>query len=307
MRLLACHLVPLALLLGCHSTAVIGNPPGDLGAPVDGGRPSLDLGGPGDLGTPDFGAACPFRQPDFACHNEEGGAMQPIAGQPFELPVFVGRTGECFCGETVACEVRVRPDGAVELTTGFCQEGPLCDACFPTIEGRCAVPALDAGEHDVFIDGQLAMALQVLPAGVRPPFSPRCIAPQRIPDRTACNDFELSAPGPPGFDSLCHPVESFVGARVDLTVATSCDSCIDAPGPCEVIVTGDTLTVVPRRREGTCEVDCPAICFSNESRCVTPPLPEGDYRVIVEGSGVTSALRVTSVPSFPVETVCILP
>ncbi len=308
MRARVCQIALAAMAAGCFQGAVSGVPgapdagemdPGGDMEPVDFGR--LDAA-PGDAGpVPE----CPARDPDFFCVNEPGGSPMPIGRGPFDLPIFVGNDGRCYCGEDVSCDARVARDGSVDLTTGLCGEGPICGACFPNVSGSCAVPALEVGRHDVRINGRLAFQVEVRPEGPRYAFFPACTRPAPEPTADVCGSYELSGPGVSGIDTLCHPSEVAEFARADLRVSASCGSCTDAPGSCEVIVEDSTLRVVPQLLEGQCDVDCPPACFEHELRCITPPLPEGSYVVRVEG-GPASRLEVIATAPTPVE-VCVGP
>jgi len=245
--------------------------------------------------TPDGGRSdCSPRRADVTC----GTAPHP-SGIPFELPVSIGGEGECYCGETVECAVSLRPSPTgevvgVDLTTSMCHGGAICDACFPYIEGSCAMPALPGGDYPVWLNGERAFDLEVEAGDFMG--TQQCTRPA-APDALDCGPVEWPPQRiEPG--EICHPESVFTGTRATITVVDTCASCGQQPGPCTVTVdeTGiaPVLQVETTRTNTVCDVECPSFCMRMEHECVVPDTlaPETYYQVIVNGVSFGTGITV---------------
>ena len=287
-----CQAVPCALLslalAGCFGSH------GEPGGSPDAGPPGADGGGivpppPGDGGAPP--PSCPERAIDLACYDTIR------AGVAFDLPVLFGGRDSCFCGEAIDCRVGLGGEpNTLEMSTGLCVGGALCDACFPFVEGQCSLPPLTAGEWTVRVNGAPAFSLDVTPEGVFPERADVCV-------RSATRDDSCGILFPPvtgSHDGVCHEGMAYPDTRLPIEVMSSCGGCGAAAGPCEVTVFDDVIRVSPSTVWSGCDVDCPAVCVPRTDVCYTPPLAPGIYRVMVDGlGGYESELRVAT-PREPV-------
>src|SRR5688500_15308504 len=165
-----CHLVP-GLLISAVLTAACssshssdddagprdGGPTGDGGETCDCCGVTVGISGgescfggvcdPYCLFVPDAGTdgGPPLRCGPAAAIGLACGIDGVRAGTPTTSPVLGGGRDACHCGETIECRARVSGAFTLELETALCTDGPLCEACFPFIEGTCALPALEAG------------------------------------------------------------------------------------------------------------------------------------------------------------------
>ena len=210
---------------------------------------------------------------------------------PFTLPVSIGGEDECFCGETIACSVSVRPgpDGRpveLDLNTALCVDGALCDACFPFVDGACEVPALPEGDYPVWVNGERGFDIHVEGGDFIGGASCETVA---VPDTAGCGPV-LWPPRSFMAGEVCRPEEVAPATRSTIRVVDTCATCGQQPGPCTVTIdeTGiiPTLVVEATTTDSMCDFDCPSICMRLEHECVVPPLPSGSggYNVVVNGS-----------------------
>lgn len=306
-------LVPALFLAACFGSHGMDDGPSDDAPridagtrPADGGpRPGWDGGHRPDAGPVwDGGRSdCDGRRADVSC----GTAPYP-SGVPFELPVSIGGDGDCYCGETVSCAVSVRPGPMgepvdIELSTAVCHGGALCDACFPYIEGACAIPALPGGRYPVWIDGERAFDLHVEEGDF---VGEQQCTTSAEPDPLGCGPVSWP-PDRYEVGEVCHPGSISPGPRATIRVVDQCASCGQQPGPCTVTLDesgfAPVLRVDATRTYSACDVDCPDVCMRMEQRCAVPAgLPYGRYQVLVNGRSFGTWLEITDTPTF--EEVC---
>ncbi len=206
------------------------------------------------------------------------------AGEVSSLEVTLQpREDDCFCGQEIACEqVRILGvDPVVALESELCPETPICRACESPPVSTCALEPLPEGLTRVRINDQDAMDLFVTPPDVMPERAAVCVRTAQIDSCGAIWD-------PTGFESdrACHPSWVPTGTRVTIDVQESCGGCMQI-GPCEVVVLDDTIRVRPTRLPNACDIACDPSCRHDVHTCVTPPLEDGRYTVVVEGLVVT--------------------
>lgn len=260
-------------------------------------------GRPGALGAPDSAVATDATL-DPSCGPQIVDAIcldHVRAGVPTEITVPLGELEEsCFCDQDIRCEVAIVAPGRLELTTHLCPETPLCRACQTSVTGRCSVPPLTEGTWEVSIDGARSLDLTVVPADVIPERADVCI-------RRAIDDgCGVSWPAAP-FDvgRACHEESIPAGTRAHVRVYDACGSggC-HTSGPCEVTVVGELIRVQATRASILCDVACPPACVPDEHVCITPPLAEGEYRMIIEGLAVDEATTIRVGPGASDDEVC---
>ncbi len=200
------------------------------------------------------------------------------AGVPQTIPVQVGGTEECFCGESIQCTATVTGESTLELQTGLCEEEILCEACLPFVEGECELPPLEEGQWSVVVNGAPAFTLHAIGSHTRPERGSVCLRSAAVDP--FCPPGELI--GGEYVPSLaCHPTAAFRGTRVPIRVVDACRHCGAHAGPCRVTVFDAVIRVEPSYAESACDVDCPSDCSRVEDVCYTPPLSEGVWRVLV--------------------------
>lgn len=245
----------------------------------------IDAGGP-DAGPPP--GTCELAEPrpiDVMCPT------YVPANEPTTIPVAIGGANECYCGETIQCEVqRTGEPFELELRANLCRDSGLCDACFPFVESTCALPALEEGRWTVRDRGETAFVFDVVPAGVMPEWGLECVS-ARNPDILGCG-VDWPPVDPVQANRVCHLDGGGAEERVTLTVTDACGGCGTIPGPCEVEVFDDILRVRPSRVESRCDIDCPEICMPVEHTCVSPPLPAGEWRVFLGNVEIGTQVRV---------------
>jgi hypothetical protein len=301
-----CHVVPCLLIsaviaAACSSSHSMGD---DAGRPDGGPRTGDGGGGTCDCcgvtvgispGESCFGGVCdpycgfvrdagtdsgtplrcgPGRAIDLACDVDVVRADTPTT-----ISVLVGGRDECFCGESIECRARVSGAFAVELETAVCSDGLLCDACYPFIEGTCALPALEAGRWRVDVNGDPGFELSVLEPGVVPERGEMCV--RRGERLDVCAPIWPAVPNTA--DSACAQANVLGGTRVPIEVTETCGSACDAIGPCTVSIFDDVIRVTPSLLTPSCDIACPEVCELHTELCYTPPLPEGTWRVFLEG------------------------
>lgn len=266
----------------------------------------------GDAGPPrtvDAGPPSPPPPPPPpGCEGGEPRALDLLcpswipAGRATTIPVAIGGDGQCYCGESVACEVTsVTRTGTIELSTSICSEGLLCDGCFPYVEATCELPALPEGTWAVRVNGERLFDLNVSPPDVMPEWGLAC-QHRRGEDTLGCGtDWPPQPVEQP--TETCHPRGAYPEERVTLRVTDGCASCGTIEGPCRVDVFDDVVRLSPRRVNTNCDVDCPTICMPQEHTCVTPPLPEGTWRVFVGDVPMGTRIEVGAPPATT-EEVC---
>ncbi len=295
-----CRFVPALLLAGCfgsHSTGETDGGPGHDAGPTpwsDGGGPTpVDAGPvPVDSGPRDAGPSCPTADVDLACFSHL------TAGTPQTITVAVGGEGACFCGERISCHAAIGGEPrTLELTTGLCADGALCDGCFPFVESTCTLPPLTEGEWTVRVNGAYAFDVDVAPRGTLVEPGAACL-------RRATRDDYCGVVPPPylGMYSLvCHSTFAYPDTRVPVRVTDSCGGCGVAAGPCRVDVFDDVIRVRPSSLSLGCDFDCPAVCEPREDVCWTPPLAPGSYRIRVEGIGGYESTLSVGTPHDPID------
>ncbi len=205
------------------------------------------------------------------------------AGLAQDMPILFGDlSGEdCYCGETVSCWAEIVGDGVLELNAEVCQEpGFTCEACNPFIEGRCRLPELTEGVWTVRNDGVEAFQLNAISPDVLPEWGRSCDG-RANPSDDGCGT--LWPPSEARPDQVCHVQAAYVGERVPLEVTHACPTCNAAAGPCEVDIFDDVIRVRTSTLEPSCDITCPPFCEERTDTCLTPPLPEGTWRVQVRG------------------------
>ncbi len=301
-------LLPALLLVACFGSHGSDDGPSDDAPRIDMGDLRLDAGprtrdmGPRawDGGVyPDAGGGrtdCGPHPASVTC----GTAPHP-SGIPFDLPISIGGEGECYCGETIYCGVSVRPGPTgepveIDLNTELCHGGALCDACFPYIEGSCAMPALPGGNYPVWLNGERAFDLRVEDGDFIGEEQCTRVA---APDPLDCGPVSWPAQRIEAGE-ICHQEDVFIGTRSTITVVDTCASCGQQPGPCTVTIdeTGvaPVLRVDASRTYTACDVDCPSICMRMEQECVVPDTlaPETAYQVIVNGMSFGTTITAST-------------
>jgi hypothetical protein len=226
-----------------------------------------------------------------------------MADMPQTLEVLIGGADECYCGEAIDCVARPGDEPfTLAIDAGLCSDGALCDGCFPYVEGTCALPPLEPGTWRVDVNGHPGLELQVLEPGILPERGAECISPA-IVDDPSCSI--IWPPATNLHDQVCHPQAVFTGSRAEIEVTTNCGSCGESAGPCEVEMFDDVIRVRPSTAYSGCDVDCPAICMPRTDVCTTPPLPEGTWRVLVEGTvDFETTIVSTADPGFAPDEIC---
>jgi hypothetical protein len=223
------------------------------------------------------------------------------AGSARDIEVLIGGEGRCYCGETIECVARRgSAPNTLLIDAGLCAEGPLCDACFPYITGSCTLPPLEAGSWHVEINGEPAFDVDVLERGIVPEWGAMCVRPAQVGE-PSCG---VSWPPVAGrHDQVCHPQAVYIDSRVEIEVTNTCGTC-ETGGPCFVEIFDDVIRVRPSTLYPACDIACPAVCIERTDVCVTPPLPEGTWRVEVEGIGGGSTIVSTGDPGFAPGPIC---
>lgn len=296
------HTLPVSavlLLSGCFGSH--GMTGSDTGTPAtDGGVDSAMV----DTGTPPPDAAVDSGRdagPGLECDPHDIGLVCDhdvvTANRPSRITVKIGGLGQCFCGERVQCVARRGAEPrTLELETGLCADGPLCDGCMPFVEGTCELPPLEEGPWEVTVNGQPSFALQVIPEGVAPEWGRTCATPAVVSRECGI----LWPPVEAYAVQVCHPAMVPAETHVAIQVDDHCAGCGDAAGPCQVTVFDDIVRVTPSKVYSGCDIDCPDMCMLRSDECVTPPIPEGTYRLIVDGiDGYESELVATPWDTTP--------
>ncbi len=286
MRHRVCHLVLLASLgSGCFlSHGDEDEPPvrgGDAGVPTaDASRPR-----PGDSGAPpvrDAGRPSPACWTAPAAYRAERSCIPGTAGA---LPAGSNATLElyvdgCFCDETLSCEVVEASGGVLRLETTLCPGRADCDGCVRSVRAACSVPPLTEGTWQVIVNGQPGFDVEV-----RPP-EPGLLSLRVCHDLAPEVDDSLSCDWPGSWSAasteVCHLDQVTAGRPARIDVASTCGSCFDVAGACEVSVAGGEIVVRPAVRACDCFScgACADLCYRTDVACHTPPLEPGVYRVI---------------------------
>lgn len=239
----------------------------------------VDAGGiptDSDLLPPDAGS-CGDRAVEVVCFDHVA------AGRETTVEVTLDPAGEdCFCGQEITCEPeRVGASSVLALRTGLCPETPICRACESAPVAACTLPPLGEGSMRVRVNGQDAFDLDVTPADVLPERADVCVRTAQIDACGAVFEPELLAS-----DRACHTSWVPTGTRVPIRVEDACGGCHQI-GPCTVTVLDSTIVVRPTRMPNSCDIACDPVCLHTEHLCVTPPLRDGRYTVMVQGLTVT--------------------
>lgn len=257
----------------CCGTPVLASGPAACGTgicdPYCGREPDGGLGADAPLDP-----TCGPRVPDVVCFDHVP------AGRPTRVEVALGLEAECFCDQDLVCTASITGPRTVELTTSLCPETPICRACEGPPVGECELPALDAGTWHVVANGEDLLDLEVTRGDVLPERADVCV-------RRAVVDGCGALWSPAPFDALraCHASAALTGSRVPIRVYDACGGCMQR-GPCEVVVLDGTIRVSATRMPPSCEIACPPVCIPDEHVCLTPPLPAGSYRMVVDGLAV---------------------
>ncbi|MBN8611017.1 MAG: hypothetical protein J0L92_10560 [Deltaproteobacteria bacterium] len=206
------------------------------------------------------------------------------AGEATSLEVTLQpRPDDCYCGQALRCEqVRiVGADPVIALESELCPETPTCRACEAPPVSTCALEAMPAGRTRVRINDEDAMDLVITPPDVMPERAAVCVRTAQIDSCGALWDPSVFTS-----DRACHPSAVRTGTRVTIDVEEACGGCAQI-GPCEVMVLDDTIRVRPTSLPNSCEIACDPACRHDVHTCVTPPLEDGLYTVVVEGLVVT--------------------
>ena len=83
--------------------------------------------------------------------------------------------------------------------------------------------------------------------------------------------------------TVCHAQAAYARERVPIEVTHDGPPCEGAAGPCEVDIFDDVIRVRTTTLEPDCDITCPPVCIERTDTCLTPELPEGSWRVIVDG------------------------
>jgi hypothetical protein len=249
----------------------------DAGALSDAAR--VPLPDAGTAPVPDAAAAvdaaldptCGPRAFDLLCLDHVS------AGEPTTVQLVARSGTDCFCEQHLACSARIVSEGVLAIDTSLCPASPACFACHDEAAGACELPALTEGTWRVTIDGEEALELAVVPAGVLPERADVCI-------RGAITDSCGAIFMPSRFEvgRACHPDRVAPGTRAEIHVFDACGGCVQR-GPCEVTVLESMILVRATRMPNSCDIACPPVCNPDEHVCVTPPLAAGGYRVVVDG------------------------
>jgi hypothetical protein len=227
--------------------------------------------------VPDAGSSCGPRAAEVVCFDHVS------AGREGHLEVLFDPAGEgCFCDQAITCEEeRVGASTVLGLQTALCPELPICFACGPSPVASCTIALRGEGSTRVRINGEDAFDLNVAPADVMPERADVCVRTAQVDSCGA-----IWAPETLSSDRACHLDAVSTGTRVPIRVEDACGGC-EQIGPCTVVVLDDLITVTPTRMPNTCEIACPPVCAHTEHLCVTPPLADGVYTVLVRGLTVT--------------------
>ena len=214
------------------------------------------------------------------CSFESQGALP--AGEPATLSLF---RAECLCADARGCDVRVAGT-TIDLDTWRCPEDEECDDC--TADLACPIPPLAPGVYAVRVDG---LPVATIAAVSGPPVTrPTCWDAQddRLGVRCAGSPVAL----PPR--EICHRPLEDVGTQVEITLAQTVPACI-VPAECRATLEGRRILLTATAL--TCGGDggCGGPSVERITRCITPPLRDGDYTIHVEGTAVESPLRIRDI------------
>jgi hypothetical protein len=214
------------------------------------------------------------------CSFESQGALP--AGEPATLSLF---RAECVCADSRGCDVRV--DGTtIELDTWRCPESEECDDC--TADLACAIPPLAPGVYGVQVDG---LPVATIAAVSGPPIArPTCWDVQDDLVEVRC------AGSPVAFSprEICHRPLEDVGTQVEITLAQTVPACI-VPAECRATLEGRRIVVTATALTCAGADGCGGPSVERIARCITPPLRDGDYTILVEGSAIESPLRIRDI------------
>jgi hypothetical protein len=270
-------------LSGCYASHGLG----DGGLPIDAEVVRRDAGTEPDATALPLDAGVDAREiPDASCERIEERSVRfcvltPTgtipAGDPYTVRL---ERSMCLC-EGRTCATRVT-EGRLELTTETCDLPIVCDEC--TSELECAIPPLDEGSYDVFVDGVFSGTVRAAPRRMVMDAQPACWAIPDAPDDSltcAGNVVERPSGG-----QICHRRLEDVGTFVSFDVTFDCAGCFDWSAGCEAIRESSRNVLVRPRVQAcecpTCGACAPDVCVPQTVRCQTPPLRDGSYEVIVE-------------------------
>lgn len=255
--------------------------------------PSLEAGPPPviDAGAFDSGTlpACPPTTIDFSC-TDTGTGMVPV-GVPYELPIGLGGTDECFCGEQLECVATIEGPGRLALRTVMCSE-LLCDGCFHYLRGSCWLPPLSEGTWHVTVNDEDATDLVVSDATPGAGPVDRCLSTSEAPSTCPVTWGSFAEP----VDQICVPTRAPAWTPIPIDVTDFCLACGNAWGSCDTVVTANEVRVFPRSLPPECDIDCPERCTLGETRCFVPPLADGVYTVQIDGLPGVAVVMVGESP-----------
>lgn len=196
----------------------------------------------------------------------------------------------CFCEPVARCSVRVdEPPGidglhVVWIETELCENPDIdCDACVPSVDVECELPALEPRSWQVYVNGHYSF---LMPEPAEDPIATdRCwtFAEPVVPsadDTLACH----AAGTIQEIASACFTERTAADQSAELRVTSACTECPNVASDCEVTLRGSTLSLAARDLECSCRsCRCSSACGRLERRCRTPALPEGTYEVEIEG------------------------
>jgi hypothetical protein len=224
------------------------------------------------------------------------------AGRPSELAVW---STSCHCGGELACTARVAlqatpgSNGLIELFTAVCGEG-RCAACTPPNEVACEIPALEEGEYQVLVNGDLSFALRASSSGGVPPTS-LCQEVGSLGGGLCDFPGALMSWRP---ERVCFS-PSHGGDRftIDFEAETSCAL---EPGPCDVYIARDRgvghLEVRPRVRscdEGSPTWGCTGSTGTLRRSCTALHLEPGPYTMGLQDGTMLGAFDIGAGTSDP--------
>ena len=121
---------------------------------------------------------------------------------------------------------------------------------------------------------------------------------------TECTDSPLQG------ERTCVPGTAKSGAEITVAVdGTGCVACGGTLLPCQVTVSGTTITITAIERDCATTAPCAASCGLPQTTCTIPPLASGTYQVVLAsgGSSEDSTVRQLVVTDDAADTSCTLP
>lgn len=254
----------------------------------DAGTPMADAGW--DAGS-DAGVCLDERRDEpvgRACILDARGALPEG-----EAGVVTMGFADCLC-DARRCEVSIE-GGVIETSVVTCADRRECRDC--QRELACRIPPLPAGDYELRFRGRPLAWLPVRAPTGSTTAHPTCWRMQDAPSVDRCAAIWPGNP-PTSPLSVCHRDVEDVGTYAPIQVTVECPVCHGYPGQCSVRLDGRRLVVDATIREcGCARCDACPDCGSRtaELHCSTPPLPIGDYEIVVAGTSLRSTFRVRDV------------